>query len=444
VIGWIQLRPVCIFPGTIIQPASRHENKISVNTGSPGRQNRYNPCVETNKRYKSSEMMRQLFVQEGQKVERYTNILRFILSLIYLGSAFSLKSQLAPAAFGTIVVIALLNFAYGVLVQLELKKAVPAGWVGFTSITLDIILLSIVIYSLGSYRTFKTDAFILYYLWIGLAALRPTIKHTLLAGGSSILFYFLIACLAINNGSIELGTLDESFTSARISQSALAIQLISLAIFVLLSGLISMIYRGILARAVREDLLEEKNTKLNETLHKLRSTQKQLAARNRELATLYEIDALTQLFNRRKIDLILQESIIESNSSSEPLSLILLNIDMFKQINETYGHQAGDRIIRGVADHLRLTARGNDNIGRWGGEEYLIVCPDTDREAVQTLSERLRRRIESCDFEVKEPVTCSFGVTLYKKGETAASLLKRADEALHLAKQQGRNRVCQL
>ncbi len=386
--------------------------------------------------------MKQLFAQEEPKVERLINIIRVILSVIYASTAFSLQNEIPLAAFNTILLVALLNLAYGVFVYLELRKQSPEKWLKYTTISLDIILLSIVIYSLGGYRTFKTDSFFLYYLWIGLATLRFSIRKTLITGILSIGLYFLIACLAITMGSIELGSLDESFTTPMVSQSGLAIQLISLAAFVMLAGMVSFVFRGITAKAIREDLLEEKNVKLNETLHKLRSTQKQLAARNRELATLYEIDALTQLFNRRKIDLILQAAIIESANSSEPLTLILLDIDHFKQINDEYGHQNGDRIIRGVADQLRLTARGNDNIGRWGGEEYLVVSPDTDREAAQILSERLRKRIESCNFELKDPVTCSFGVTVHRKGETAAALLKRADEALHRAKETGRNRVC--
>ncbi len=388
--------------------------------------------------------MKQLFAQEERKVEHYTNIIRLILSFVYVSAAFSLKNQIPLVAFNTIILIALLNLAYGILVYLELKKESPASWVNYSAISVDIILLTIVIYSLGSYRTFKTDVFLLYYLWIGLATLQFSIKRIVISGMLSIGLYFLIACIAITTGSIELGSLDESFTSATVSQGRLAIQLVSLATFVMLGILVSFVFRGIAAKAIRENLLEEKNDRLNETLHKLRSTQKQLAARNRELATLYEIDALTQLFNRRKIDLILQEAIIESGNSSEPLTLIMLDIDMLKQINDEYGHQIGDRVIRSVADHLRLTARGNDNIGRWGGEEYLIVCPDTDRESAQILSERLRKRIESCNFDLKDRVTCSFGVTLYKKGETAAAFIKRADNALQQAKTQGRNQVCLL
>ncbi|MDJ0805286.1 MAG: GGDEF domain-containing protein [Gammaproteobacteria bacterium] len=387
-------------------------------------------------------MLKQLFAKEEQKVERFANSIRFILSFVYIGTAFSFKNQISPGAFNAIIIVALLNLAYVASVYLELKKEHPANWVKSTSILLDIVLLSVVVYSFGAYRTFKTDVFLLYFLWIGMAAMKSSIRLTLVAGGLSMTLYFLIASIAINTGSIELGTFNESLTTHRVSQSGLAIQLISLAVFAMLAGLISFMFRDITARAVREDLLEEKNTKLNVTLHKLRSTQKQLAARNRELATLYEIDALTQLFNRRKIDLILQEAIIESDNTSEPLTLIMLDIDLLKQINDEYGHQTGDRIIRSIADHLRLTARGNDNIGRWGGEKYLIVCPDTDHEAAQILSERLRKRIETCDFDIKAPVTCSLGVTVHHKGETATALLKRADDALLQAKEAGKNQVC--
>lgn len=400
--------------------------------------------MDIGKRHKSSETLRYLFVNEEQRVERYTNYIRILLCFVYASVALNFRQEMTPAHFNTIIIASFIYLVYTTAVYFELRKQTPASWTRNTSITLDIILLSLVLFSFGAHRTFKTDMFLVYFLWIGLSTLRYSARQTLIAGLMSIGLYFIIACLAITSGSVELGSLSDSFTSAKVSQTGIALQLSSLAAFVLLAGWISFVFRGITAKAIRDDLLEEKNVKLNEALHKLRSTQKQLAARNRELATLYEIDALSQLFNRRKIDMILQDALIESANSSEPLTLIQLDIDHFKQINEEYGHQTGDRIIRAVADQLRLTARGNDNIGRWGGAEYLIVCPDTEQEAAQILSERLRKRIESCNFELKDRVTCSFGVTVHRKGETVAALLKRVDDALNRAKELGRNQVCLL
>jgi diguanylate cyclase (GGDEF)-like protein len=410
--------------------------------GNPhGIDKRYNCRVEFIKRIKTSELLRQLFLQEERRSERYANYARILFSFLYLAAGFVIKHEIPAHSFDVIVGAALINLIYGLVVYFELRKETPASWIKYPSVTIDIILLSLVLYAFGTYRTFKSEAFLLYYLWIGLATLRFSPGLTLLAGLLSLSLYFGIACLAIINGTVQLGTITDEFTSHMVSQTNIVLRLTFLAVFVGLASYVTYIFRNIASKAIREDLLEEKNTLLAQTLRKLRSTQKQLAARNRELATLSEIDALTQLFNRHKIHQILKEAIRETTNPSGILSVILLDIDRFKAINDEHGHQVGDKIIRGVADQLRLTARGSDCIGRWGGEEYLIVCPDTDHNAAQILSERLRTKIESHSFNIDQPVTCSFGVVVYHKGETLENLLKRLSVVHQESKKLGRNRV---
>ncbi len=393
------------------------------------------------KKVKTSELLRQLFLQEERRSERYANYVRILFSFLYLSIGLTIRSEIPVNSFDVIVIAALINLLYGLLVFFELRKEAPASWIKYPSITIDIVLLSLVLYAFGTYRTFKTEAFLLYYLWIGLATLRFSPGLTLLAGILSMGLYFGIACLAIMQQTIELGTITDEFTTYRVSQSNIVLRLMFLGIFVGMASYATYVFRNIASKAIREDLLEEKNTRLAQTLRKLRATQKQLTARNRELATLSEIDALTQLFNRRKIDQVLREALKDTTNPTGSLAVILLDIDRFKAINDDYGYQIGDKIIRGVADQLRLTARGNDCIGRWGGEEYLIICPDTDQSAAQILSERLRAKIESYDFHINQPVTCSFGVAVYHKGESVESLLKRVVDVHQRSKVFGRNRV---
>jgi diguanylate cyclase (GGDEF)-like protein len=397
--------------------------------------------VEIVNKIKTSDSLRQLFLHEQQRSERHANYVRFLFAFIYLAAGLAIEPEIGQHSFNLIAAAALINLLYALTVHFQLKKETPPTWIKYLSVAIDILLLSLVLYALGSYRTFKSEAFLLYYLLIGLATLRFSPGLTLFAGILSLALYFGIACLAILNGSIQLGTLTDAYTTPLISQTNIVLRLVFLAVFVILASYVTYVIRNIASKAIREDLLEEKNTLLAQTLRKLRSTQKQLAARNRELATLSEIDALTQLFNRNKIHQLLKEAIKETTNPQGNLAVIQLDIDRFKTINDAHGHQIGDKIIRGVADQLRLTARGSDCIGRWGGKEFLIVCPDTDHKAAQILSERLRAKIQSHNFNIEQPVTCSFGVAVYHKGEPVENLLKRVSSVHEESKELGRNRV---
>jgi len=389
----------------------------------------------------SRAQIKALLQQEERKSERYANYVRLLFTFLYFAVAFSIRSELPAHSFHAILIASMVNFVYGVGVYFLLRGEHPPSWIKYPSISIDILLLSIVIYSFGSFRSFKTEAFLLYYLWIGLSTLRFSPRLTLAAGLLSIGAYVTIIVIALDAGSIELGTITEGFTSPRVSTINVSLKLVFLSAFAALAVYIASVFRSIAAHAMTKKLLQVSHDQLSETLDKLRATQKQLAHKNRELATLSEIDALTQLYNRRKIDQIMAEALAETGLPARPVALILLDIDHFKAWNDRYGHQAGDRIIQAVAEVLRTSARGNDHIGRWGGEEFLIVCRETDVETAALIAERLRHSIEQSRFEVDARVTCSFGVTSYRAGDDADSLLMRADEALYRSKQEGRNRV---
>ena len=158
-------------------------------------------------------------------------------------------------------------------------------------------------------------------------------------------------------------------------------------------------------------------------------------------------DALTGLSNRRYMESHLGTLIEQAAARGKPLASLIIDIDYFKAINDTHGHDAGDDVLRDFAMRIKKSIRGIDLACRYGGEEFVIVMPETDMAVAAMVAERLRRRIAAEPFAVAQgtrhiPVTISIGIAgLRDKDDTAAALLKRADQALYRAKRDGRNRV---
>lgn len=160
-----------------------------------------------------------------------------------------------------------------------------------------------------------------------------------------------------------------------------------------------------------------------------------------EVEYLSLTDPLTGIANRRKIQAVLDEEIIRSDRMSQPLSVISMDLDHFKKINDTYGHEAGDTVLKLVSDAVSTGIRGVDHAGRMGGEEFIIVCPDTPECGVINLAEKLRAVVENLEIPGAGKITASFGCALRLPGESIDRLLSRADSALYRAKELGRNRV---
>lgn len=159
------------------------------------------------------------------------------------------------------------------------------------------------------------------------------------------------------------------------------------------------------------------------------------------LRELAHEDALTGLPNRRQLEASLQAWLVLVSRNAQPLSVILFDLDDFKRVNDGHGHDVGDAVLRAVARRGEEVLRRPDVLGRWGGEEFLVIAPGTDLRGAMTLAERLRRALEAEPFAAAGGVTASFGVTSVRPGDGAETLLKRADDAHYVAKQAGKNRV---
>lgn len=168
---------------------------------------------------------------------------------------------------------------------------------------------------------------------------------------------------------------------------------------------------------------------------------RKLSTMNKELNRLSVTDKLTGLFNRVKTDDMLDGEILRARRFGQTFGLILLDIDLFKTVNDSHGHQVGDQVLIDVADILRTNIRQTDVVGRWGGEEFIIVCPQSDESGSYNLAENLRKKIATHVFSVVGHKTASFGVTTYRANDTSKDIVGRADGALYEAKQKGRNRV---
>jgi len=152
-------------------------------------------------------------------------------------------------------------------------------------------------------------------------------------------------------------------------------------------------------------------------------------------------DPLTGLFNRRKLNNVLEKEISISDETSSPLSIIFLDIDHFKVVNDTLGHDVGDVVLKELAKIITSTVRSADFVARWGGEEFMIALQFTDVNAASKIAEKLRIKVEEYNFTDAGKITISLGVTQFKENENEDSFTKRVDNALYEAKDSGRNKV---
>ncbi len=193
--------------------------------------------------------------------------------------------------------------------------------------------------------------------------------------------------------------------------------------------------------AKKNAILIQTNAALEEARTALEAKQAALEAANERLDALATIDGLTGVKNRRAFGEKLTEEISRSVRYKTPLSLLLLDVDKFKQYNDTFGHLGGDEVLKTVARLLREQARANDFVARYGGEEFTLLLPNTDAEGAVVMAERARAAIAAAPWP-ERAVTASFGAaTLSSETNSEAELIGAADRALYASKERGRNRV---
>ena len=163
---------------------------------------------------------------------------------------------------------------------------------------------------------------------------------------------------------------------------------------------------------------------------------------NRKLARQAVTDALTGLANRKQLNRFSQGTVETARRHHRPLAVVLFDIDHFKVVNDQHGHLVGDQVLCDIAALLARAVRQGDCLGRWGGEEFLLICPETRGEQALQLAERILAQARSLPLATGKPCTLSAGVTQLGAGDSVNDLLQRAEEALYQAKTQGRDRAC--
>jgi len=193
---------------------------------------------------------------------------------------------------------------------------------------------------------------------------------------------------------------------------------------------------GVLTTSYKNMALER-----NKAENSLQIAKHKLEKSNTQLKQLSTTDALTQLYNRYYSETRIEQEVIKAQRYQNPFSIILIDIDWFKLINDEFGHPTGDTILQIISKLIIKNVRKVDDVFRWGGEEILIICPETKLEEATILAEKIRTIISQYDFNLDKCVTASFGVSQYKMDESEKSIFKRVDMNLYEAKNCGRNKV---
>lgn len=181
---------------------------------------------------------------------------------------------------------------------------------------------------------------------------------------------------------------------------------------------------------------------LRELILKYSIVERELAQKVKEITLMSVTDQLTQIFNRHRIIEEMEKAMNSYKRHNQIFTVALFDIDHFKKVNDSYGHDAGDAVLKNLAQNVKINLRTTDVLGRWGGEEFIIIFFETGLESAAIASEKIRKFVENIEREDVVKITCSFGITQGIEEDSIESIIKRADEQLYKAKAMGRNRVC--
>jgi diguanylate cyclase (GGDEF)-like protein len=211
------------------------------------------------------------------------------------------------------------------------------------------------------------------------------------------------------------------------------------AVLVSLTVTVVAIWYGRKLSTQLQDMNSYLEQKIYERTESLLDTQKELLEDNSELTRMALTDSLTGLSNRTHMNQILHKEFSRFERHNQRFGIIMLDIDHFKAINDKFGHDAGDTVLKKLASIFEKAIRTSDFIARWGGEEFLICCTTIEEEDLLPIAETIRQLVANTDFERTGQITASLGCAAIVKGETIGDLIKRADVALYEAKNNGRN-----
>ena len=184
-------------------------------------------------------------------------------------------------------------------------------------------------------------------------------------------------------------------------------------------------------------------SELKSAQNSLAEAHAELAIKNKELEKLYVHDVLTGAYNRIKLDETMEKEFDRYQRYDRLFSILIMDIDDFKEVNDNLGHLAGDKVLCEMAQLLMASTRSADLLCRWGGEEFLLVCPETDFSGIKLLAENLRQLVAGHDFECGWKITISVGATMIQPQDTQDKMIARADKGMYLSKSQGKN-ACNL
>nr|WP_158301039.1 diguanylate cyclase [Sulfurimonas denitrificans] len=206
---------------------------------------------------------------------------------------------------------------------------------------------------------------------------------------------------------------------------------------------ITTLFFGVLHQEINES--KAKLEELNKNLENMvKEKTKSLMEANQKLNNLASKDSLTNIFNRRIIDEFISKETIKSKRYNNSLALIMIDIDHFKEVNDKYGHQVGDEVILSLVDIISKNIRESDIFGRWGGEEFIILLPETNLNQATIVAQNIRKKVQEYRFDKVGQKTISLGVSEFNSNDDSTVFIKRVDDALYKAKATGRNRVVSL
>ncbi len=318
--------------------------------------------------------------------------------------------------------------AYSAVHGFLLRKGVHHPVHKYLTITLLVTLVTITVagYAPGSgwVHALRSCTLVMYFLALALAGLFLSPKAALFAGALAVAEYTaLFLWAALGAGTAMAGM--ETFEHPALSWDLLAVYV---PVFLMVAGAIAGITRQTRFALVRAVYNEANVSELE-------------IVRSR-LETYAWYDVLTGLSNRRRFEERFTHEMHRVQRYHSDLSLLILDIDHFKHLNDTHGHSTGDRVLVAVARGIAGIVRQTDLVARWGGEEFVILCPDSNLEAAHHVAEKVRRHVEALELaSLDAPVTISVGVTDCQPNDGLPSIVDRADNALYAAKQAGRNRV---